>query len=167
MRYRLNVVAFGFLLAACSRRSASVEAEDHAATKAAAECPILTVADIQAITGASVKPMPFGATAGAGGTCANYTDTNGHAYLGVNRLTTEAQYAASVAAVPQDVYPSKIRLEGVGDEGVLFSGPGHIRYLVARLGRTGVVIFPLTRDLSDEQLKRLAGRALDTLSRAR
>jgi hypothetical protein len=78
----------------------------------------------------------------------------------VSRRTTRAEYAASVAAVPSDVYPTQLKLSGVGDEGVLFSGPGHIRYLVARRGNVSVVIFPLTRAISDEQLQGLAKRAL-------
>jgi hypothetical protein len=155
----LCLIGSGLLLAACGR-SDSARADSGAAMREGGECAILTVADIQAVTGATVRPVPRGSSPGAGGTCANYIGADGHAYLGVNQLTTKAEYTASVAAVPNDVYPTQEQLAGVGDEGVLFSGPGHIRYLVAHKGSAGVVIFPLTRDLSDEMLKQLAKRAL-------
>jgi hypothetical protein len=160
MRCEVSLIGLALSLAACGGRSDSARAGDTAAATAGGECSILTVADIQAVTGAAVKPVPRGSSPGAGGTCANYIGADGHAYLGVNRLTTQAEYTASVAAVPTDIYPSQQKLSGIGDEGVLFSGPGHIRYLVARKGSAGVVIFPLTRALSDEQLQGLAKRAL-------
>jgi hypothetical protein len=158
MRDALIVVGMALVLASCGRSGSARTGESAFGT--GAECPILTVADIRAVTGATVKAVPRGSSAGAGGTCANYIGADGHAYLGVNRLTTQPEYAASVAAVPTDVYPTQEKLSGVGDEGVLFSGPGHIRYLVARKGSAGVVIFPLTRDLSDEQLRGLSKQAL-------
>lgn len=156
----LCLIGLGLLLAACGGRSDSARVDSGSATRKGGECPILTVGDIQAVTGATVKPVPRGTTPGAGGTCANYIGADGHAYLGVSQLTTKAEYTASVAAVPNDVYPKQEHLAGVGDEGVLFSGPGHIRYLVAHKGNAGVVVFPLTQDLSDEGLKQLAKRAL-------
>lgn len=75
----------------------------------------------------------------------------------VNQLSSRAEYAASVAAVPQDVYPEKTALTGIGEEAVLFSGAG-ARYLVARKDDAGVVIFPLIdeRRLSDAHLRGLA-----------
>jgi hypothetical protein len=79
----------------------------------------------------------------------------------VNRLSSKGEYAASIAAVPQDVYPDKRTLAGIGDEAVLFTGGG-VRYLVAPRGDAGVVIFPHVgeRELSDSQLSTLAERAL-------
>jgi hypothetical protein len=156
----LGIIGLGLALAACGGRAGSAQSNNRAAMSAASECPILTVADIQVVTGATVRPVPRGSSPGAGGTCANYTGADSHAYLGVNQLTTAAEYTASVAAVPTDIYPKQEKLTGIGDEGVLFSGPGGIRYLVARRGNAGVVIFPLTRDMSDQQLKGLAQRAL-------
>jgi len=49
----------------------------------------------------------------------------------------------------------------VGDEGVLMKdSTGLIRYLVARKGNHGVILFPLRKGPSDEELKKLAAAAL-------
>jgi hypothetical protein len=44
----------------------------------------------------------------------------------------------------------------------LFKGPGGLRYLVARKGEVGVVLFPMgeATSISDDQLRDLADRAL-------
>ncbi|HET8625151.1 MAG TPA: hypothetical protein VFM14_16430 [Gemmatimonadales bacterium] len=122
---------------------------------------MLTSADIQAATGTVVKAVGRGSMPGAGGTCGNYATADSELFLGVNRLASRTEYAASVAAVPRDVYPQRRKLIGLGEEAVLFVGPG-VRYLVARQGEAGIVLFPLVdeRALSDEQLRSLAERAL-------
>jgi hypothetical protein len=82
--------------------------------------------------------------------------------LGVNRLSGAAEFTSSVNAVPADVYPEKDPLTGLGDEAVLFKGLGGLRYLVARQGTSGVVLFPLGEGfkMSDKQLQELAAKAL-------
>lgn len=67
-----------------------------------------------------------------------------------------------MSAVPADLYPDKEPVPGLGEEAVLFKGPGGLRYLVARQGASGVVLFPLGEGvgMSDRQLRDLAARAL-------
>jgi hypothetical protein len=125
-------------------------------------CGILTAADVQAVTGTSVERIERNPAIGAGGTCVNFAGADGQAYLGVNRLSGAADYSASVSAVPEDVYPEKEPIAGLGDEAVLFKGPGGLRYLVARQEVAGVVLFPLGEGfkISDQQLRDLAAKAL-------
>ena len=105
-----------------------------------------------------------GSFAGAGGTCGNYTNADGEPYLGINRLTSAADYRASLAAVPDSIYPVRQALPGIGEEAVLFSDSAqnpHLRYLIARSGEQGIVIFPFSNaHLTDDQLKDLAAAAL-------
>ena len=70
-----------------------------------------------------------------------------------------------MSAVPQDVYPTKEPVGGLGEEAVLFKGPGGLRYLAARQGASGVVLFPLGEGvkMSDQQLRDLAAKALASL----
>jgi len=147
-------------LASCGRTSDSAAGSPR--SSAAAQCQILTVADIQAVTGSTVMRVERGAVLGAGGTCANFATADSHAYLGVNHLASQSEYASSVGAVPADVYPTKEPVAGLGDEAVLFKGPGGLRYLVARQGGAGVVLFPMGEgaNMSDQQLHDLASRAL-------
>jgi hypothetical protein len=86
------------------------------------------------------------------------------ACLGVNRLNSAGEYTASVNAVPADVYPTRDAVSGLGDEGVLFKGPG-MRSLVIGKGAAGVVLFPMGQGagMSDAQLRDLASRALGSL----
>ena len=128
---------------------------------AAGECRLLTSAEIQAATGIAVKAVPRGSIPGAGGTCGNYVTAESELFLGVDRLSSRIEYAASVAAVPRDVYPQKRKVTDLGEEAVMFVGPG-VRYLVARQGEAGIVLIPMVdeRTLSDEQLRSLAERAL-------
>ncbi len=160
-----------FVLAAsfassCGQRPDAPATDAQGSTAAGAqpggECSILTAADIKAVTGADVRPVTRGAVLGAGGTCGNYITPDSQAYLGVNRLESQSEFGASVSAVPDDVYPNKQSLAGLGDEAVLFKDEtGHLRYLVARNGGKGVVVFPLGGgEISDEQLRQLAERAL-------
>ena len=109
------------------------------------ECAILTAADVQSVTGVTVTRIERNPAIGAGGTCVNFASPDGQAYLGVNRLGSQGDYASSVGTVPQDVYPNREPLPGLGDEAVLFKGDGGLRYLVARKGGAGVVLFPLDR----------------------
>ena len=122
------------------------------------QCAILTAADVQKITGTPVKNVPWQSQPGAGGRCANFVTSDGKLYLGVSETTN---YKSEVAAVPESVYPKRETLTGVGDEGILMKdGTGHIRYLVARKGNRGVILFPFHRSPTDEQLKKLAIAAL-------
>lgn len=127
-------------------------------------CAILTAADIGAVTGVEVHLIARGQSPGAGGTCGNYATADGDAYLGVNALERASEYAASVSAVPEDIYPTRTAVAGLGDEAVLMKDDtGMLRYLVARKGERGVVLFPLGRQgraMSDDQLQRLAEQAL-------
>jgi tetrahydromethanopterin S-methyltransferase subunit D len=126
------------------------------------KCPILSAADMQGVTGEQVHNIAQQSTAGAGGRCANYATSNGKMYLGVSQLTSAADYKTAVAAVPESVYPNRDQLTGVGDEAILMKDTtGKIRYLVARKGSRGVILFPSYRSgISDEQLKKLAVLAL-------
>lgn len=140
---------------------ASLAAMAVPALAAAESCPMLTAADVQGATGAHVVAVPFMSKPGAGGHCANFASDNGHLYLGVTRLGSASDYAHEVASVPSSVYPSRTKLSGVGDEAVLMKGAGGaIRYLVARKGAHGVVIFPFGPQPSDAQLEKLASIAL-------
>ena len=124
-------------------------------------CPMLTASDVQAATGTHVGLIPFNSKPGAGGKCANYAADNGRLYLGVTRLASASEYSQAVASVPSSVYPDRVKLTGVGDEGVLMKGAGGaIRYLVARKGAHGVVLFPFGLQPSDAQLAKLASVAL-------
>ena len=145
--------------------SPSPEDSDRAPAQGAAsagQCNILTAADVQAVTGSTVDRIDRNPAIGAGGTCVNFAAADGQAYLGVNRLSGAQEYAASVNAVPEDVYPDKLPVPGLGEEALLFKGPGGLRYLVARQGSSGVVLFPLGEGfkMSDQQLKDLAAKAL-------
>lgn len=133
------------------------------------ECSILTASDIQTITGTSVVKIPFGSKIGAGGQCANYAYAEGDQklYLGVNQIRSVSEYSNTLDHVPQAVYPKREKLTDLGDEAVLMKdASGSMRYLVARKGNKGVVLFPFRNkknpslDPSDEQLKKLAEIAL-------
>jgi NitT/TauT family transport system substrate-binding protein len=149
--------------AAVARQAAEATAVKPAA--AAGECSVLDAAAIEKVTGTPVRGVAGGSFAGAGGTCANYTTGDGKPYLGVNALNSPAEYASTVAAVPALVYEAKTPLRGLGDEAVLFTDRADrpsIRYLVARKGDHGVVLFPLSgaQDLADAKLRELAEVAL-------
>jgi hypothetical protein len=162
----------GFLLiacfAGCRRGSPTSHRERSDASPSAAEeareCGALTAADIKAITAAVVHLIARSSSAGAGGTCGNYATQDGTAYLGVNALQTASEYDMAVAAVPEDVYPKRQAVPGLGDQAVLMKDDtGMLRYLVARKGSRGVVLFPLgsgVRGISDDQLRQLAARAI-------
>ena len=120
---------------------------------AADQCSILTSEDVQTIAGVHVQ--------NAGGKCANFAADNGRLYLGVSQLSSAADYAAEVAAVPQAVYPERTKLTDVGDEAILMKGAdGSPRYLVARKGERGVIMFPFGRQPTDDMLKQLAALVL-------
>jgi hypothetical protein len=128
---------------------------------AAADCSILSAAEVQKLTGTAVHDIAKQSQPGAGGTCANYATDNGKLYLGVNQLTSASDYNTAVAAVPQSVYPKREKLTDIGDETVLMKDEsGMLRYLVARKGNRGVVLFPFHHGPNDEQLKKLAVQAL-------
>lgn len=131
------------------------------------ECSILTASDIQTITGTSVVKIPFGSKIGAGGQCANFVTEDQKMYLGVNQIRSISEYTNTLDHVPQAVYPKREKLTDLGDEAVLMKdASGSMRYLVARKGSKGVVLFPFRNkknpslDPSDEQLKKLAEIAL-------
>jgi hypothetical protein len=132
------------------------------AAESADSCNVLTPADIKAVTGVEVEPLPRGSSPGAGG-CANFKTHDGNAYLGVNRYRGSGKYQTAVGSVPESVYPKRTPVTGLGDEAVLMKDEtGMLRYLVARKGETTVVLFPLSaaRKMSDDQLRQLAERAL-------
>ena len=110
------------------------------------ECSTLTAADVQKITGTQVHNVLRESKPGGGGRCANFAKSDGNLYLGVSQLTSELDYKKAVASVPESVYPNREKLSGVGDEGVLMKdSTGLIRYLVARKGNHGVILFPLRK----------------------
>ena len=164
MGWRVILAGMAYL-AACSPRDeapAGARERPNQAAGSSEICEILTAADVQASTGVSVQRIERNPAIGAGGTCANFAGADGQAYLGVNRLSGLTDYTASVNAVPVDVYPTKEPIAGLGEEAVLFKGPGGLRYLVARQGAAGVVLFPLGEGfkMSDQQLRDLAAKAL-------
>jgi hypothetical protein len=152
-------------LAACGGSPDAAPA-DSAADAPAAECALLTASQVQAATGVTVTRIERRPEIGAGGNCVNFTDPDGQVYLAVNRLTSESQYASSISAVPEDLYPTRKAVPGLGDEAILLAGPGGLRYLVARKGTHGVVLIPAGKgvEMTDEQLLELASRALSAAS---
>jgi hypothetical protein len=63
-----------------------------------------------------------------------FATDNGRLYLGVSQVSSAADYAAEVAAVPQAVYPERIKLTGVGDEAILMKGPAVLRVIWSPAG---------------------------------
>jgi hypothetical protein len=129
---------------------------------AAGPCDILTAEDVQEVTGTTVTRVERDASVGLGGDCANFVDAEGEPYLGVNRIAGK-DYDFTVEMVPEFMYDVREPLSGLGDEAILLSaGDSGVRYLVARTGEQGVVLFPLGDGvmMSSEQLRRLAERAL-------
>jgi hypothetical protein len=128
------------------------------------ECSILTPADVQKITGTRVRNIPRASKAGAGGGCANYVTSDGELYLGVSQLMSASEYKSYVAAVPESFYPKREKLTDVGEEAVFMKDEsGKLRYLLARKGNRGVVLFPFSGNHSspsDDQLKKFAVLAL-------
>ena len=167
MLWRITLSGIVSVAACNSKPDAPGGARDTPSDVAATseQCYILTAADVEAVTGTSVKRIERNPAIGAGGTCVNFAGADGQAYLGVNRLSGAADYSASVSAVPQDVYPTTEPVGGLGEEAVLFKGPGGLRYLAARQGASGVVLFPLGEGvkMSDQQLRDLAAKALASL----
>ena len=135
----------------------------------AVECSVLTPADIKAVTGADVQPLPPGGSPEHG--CPVIKESNGQPYLAVERHRGADKYQLSVKALPPDIYPPTTPVPGLGDEAVLLTdATGRLRSLVARKGEVAVVVSPRTHDkssggkvqhqISDAQLKQLAERAL-------
>ncbi len=127
---------------------------------ASSECPSLTAADVEAITGVSVVAVERGATAGSGGTCANYSTADGGGYVGVNVLSGADSYALSFP--PEGAYLPPEELSGIGDEAAGFrlieSWP--YSYVVARQGETVAVVFSLSQEITDAQIAEMAATAL-------
>lgn len=163
-RLLLIVCAAGCGKGGAAPRREAAAAPAGSADTATGECRILTAADIKAITGAEVHLIARGASPGAGGTCGNYATAESDAYLGVNALQGPSAYDMAVAAVPEEIYPKRQAVAGLGDQALLMKDEtGLLRYLVARQGGRGVVLFPLGREgrkISDAQLRQLAERAL-------
>jgi hypothetical protein len=135
----------------------------------AVECDALTPADIKAVTGADVQPLPPGGSAEHG--CPTFKDASGKPYLEVERHRRPDKYPLVVKALPPDIYTKTTTVPGLGDEAVLLTdGTGRLRSLVARKGEVTVVLSPRTYDkvsegkvqqrISDAQLKQLAEKAL-------
>jgi hypothetical protein len=132
------------------------------AAAAAGRCDLLTAEDVQAVTGTAVAQAERDASVGLGGDCVNFVDAAGEPYLGVNRIAAE-DYDFAVDIVPEFMYEVRDPLTGLGDEAILLrAGDSGLRYLVARAGRQGVVLFPLGMgvEMTDAQLRGLAERAL-------
>ena len=111
---RFSLAAFLALAAACGSGSDTPDdgaASTAAPAAAAASCDLLTAADIQEVTGTAVERIDRNPSIGAGGTCANFA-LDGQAWLGVNRLGGEGEYARSIAAVPEDLYPRRDPVAG-------------------------------------------------------
>jgi hypothetical protein len=107
------------------------------------ECLILTAADVKNVTGTQVQQVARGSKPGAGGTCTNYATADGDLSLGVSQLSSISEYQTAIAAVPEDIYPKREKLSGVGDEAVLMKDDsGRMRYLVARKGNQRCRAFP-------------------------
>lgn len=155
-----TVLYAAWVAAACSSPKTEVHQQGGEATTAT--CNLLTAADVVAATGAVVKRIERGAVTGAGGTCVNFATNDDRAYLGVNELATSGDFASAVAAVPKNIYPTRDALSGLGDEAVLFSNSDKMRYLVARKGAGGVVLFPMGEgsSMTNDQLRQLAAQAL-------
>ncbi|HWB42258.1 MAG TPA: hypothetical protein VG500_13405 [Gemmatimonadales bacterium] len=165
MRRMRGLLAVGIAGAlGCGGGETGGEARSEAGSRAPAEqvCDILTAADVEAATGTTVQRIDRNPSIGAGGTCVNFASGDGQAYLGVNRLTSSGEFQSAVGAVPADVYPAREAVPGLGEEAVLFKAEGGLRYLVARQGESGVVLFPLGAGfaMSDQQLRDLAAKAL-------
>jgi hypothetical protein len=164
MRTRKTVMLAVAAASLACGRGGTVEREPEAASSAptAQSCDILTAEDVQSATGTSVSLVERDPMRGLGGTCANFVDANGQPYLGVNRHTSGDDYQAAVNAVPEDLYPTRTSMSGLGDEAMLMSGEGGLRYLVARRGDLVVVLFPLGEGMrmSDDELRGLGEKAL-------
>lgn len=135
----------------------------------AVECNVLTPADIKAVTGADVQPLPSGGSPERG--CPLFKDSDGGPYLEVERHRGADKYRLAVNALPPDIYTRTTPVPGLGEEAVLLAdATGRLRSLVARKGEVTVVVSPRTHDkssggkvqqrISDAQLKLLAERAL-------
>src|SRR4051812_43074648 len=111
--------ALAAILLASALLASALSAAGLQMAAAAEQCSILTSEDVQTIAGVHVQDVPFNSKPGAGGKCANFAADNGRLYLGVSQLSSAGGYAAEVAAVPQAVYPERIKLAGVGDEAIL------------------------------------------------
>jgi hypothetical protein len=160
------MVALALAAIACGGGE-TVEREPEAAPETPASesgCDLLTAEDVQSATGTSASLVERDPMRGLGGTCANFVDGNGQPYLGVNRHISSGDYASAVDAVPPDLYPTRTPMSGLGDEAVLMSGEGGLRYLVARKGDLVVVLFPLGEGMkmTDDQLRGLAQKALSS-----
>jgi hypothetical protein len=158
-----TVLYAAWVAAACSSQKTEIRQQGgEAAAATTSSCNLLTASDIAAATGAVVKRIERGAVTGAGGTCVNFATNDDRAYLGMNELTTAGDFASAVAAVPKDIYPTRVALSGLGDEAVLFSNSDKMRYLVARKGAGGVVLFPMGEgsSMTNDQLRQLAAQAL-------
>jgi hypothetical protein len=121
-RTLLNFVFAGaalVVMAACSPAPTSVSPAPAPAS--GSDCPILPATTITQVTGTSVRGVARGSFVGAGGTCGNYTTAAGEPYLGINRLSSRADYSRSLAAVPDSIYPVRTSLPGVGEEAILFT----------------------------------------------
>jgi hypothetical protein len=160
------LLAAGTLLTLTACQTAAAPAPPTVAQALAGECAALPSAAISGVTGTSVRSAQRGAFPGAGGTCGNYTTESGEPFLGVNVVSSASDFGATVASVPSSVYPVRSRIDGLGEEAIMFTDQADkplLRYLVARDAGRGVVLFPLGsagRAMSNAQLQQLAALAL-------
>ena len=124
------------------------------------ECPSLTAADVQTITGVEVVAVPRGSDVGAGGMCANYQTTAGEGFIGVNVLSGADTFELSFP--PEGAYQPVEELAGIGDEAVGFRllAGYPLTYVIARRGENVVVVFSLSQDITDDQMTQMATKAL-------
>ena len=130
------------------------------ATQEGDECPQLTAADVQTITGVEVVAVPRGSAVGAGGMCANYQTTSGDGFIGINVVSGTDNYQLSFP--PEGTYQPAEELTGIGDEAVGFRllAGYPLTYVVARKGENVVVVFSLSQDITDEQMTQMTAKAL-------
>lgn len=89
-------------------------------------------------------------------------------FLGVNPIETGSSYASELKSIKPALYPTRIQLDGVGDEAFLFkaaTGDSATRYLIARKGDRGAILMPFgaARDVTDDMLKQMLAKVVSQL----
>ena len=127
----------------------------------------MTVADIKALTSEDVHPVAPKEFAIGGDTCGNYVNVAGRPFLTVRILATQQAIDWATKSVPTGVFKVHEQPGGIGDQADFYKDQAQsptMRYLVVKKGGAAVELSPLTgaRGLTDEQLFKLATKALDT-----
>lgn len=154
--------------ASTGAQASTAAQQKPAAAAADSECPALTASDVKAITGQDVHPiahMPFANIV----QCGNYAVDSGKQLVAINMVKSASSYQSELKSVPNDMYPQRVDLPGIGDEAVLFKsapgGTGSMRYLLARKGDKGVILMPFTaaKDVTDEMLTKMLETAISRI----